>query len=62
MRGRMKKCWFLGATSGGACLYQLGCRANFIRELDLFTSPDAFLPLTLLPLSNFIELFRFFMT
>lgn len=62
MSGRIRRWWFLGATGGGACLYQLGCRADLIRELDLFTSPQAFASLTRLPLSNFLELFRFFLT
>ena len=42
----------------GFCLYQLGCRLNFQREIDLLTGQTALNPLQLLPLSDFLNLFR----
>ena len=52
---RWLKLWAMGS---GFCLYQLGCRLNFQREIDLLTSPFALNPLQLLPLSDFLNLFR----
>ncbi len=52
---RWLKLWAMGS---GFCLFQLGCRLNLQRELDLLTSPSALNPLQLLPLSSFLNLFR----
>lgn len=52
---RWLKLWAMGS---GFCLFQLGCRLNFQREIDLLTSPTALNPLQLLPLSDFLNFFR----